>query len=139
MIQNIQCAGYKAFSDNLKLDLRPITIFFGKNNSGKTTLARLPVQIAASLSNTDSFYALSARGINFGSSFSDLANISNPHPAVFLGIQWSPRRNLALELQHVSSQEEPDTVQPTYIRVNGFQRSISLHRVNIHPCDLGDA
>jgi hypothetical protein len=128
VIQALRCEGYKAFSRPLNLELRPITVFFGKNNSGKTTLARLPLVVAASLTNPDSLYALSAHGLSFGSSFLDLATASNPHPAVALGIQWSPRRRLLLELQYVSSREEPDSVQPTFIDLDGSRNRVQLRR-----------
>jgi predicted ATPase len=126
VIQVFHCAGYKAFGEPVKLDTPLVTVFFGKNNSGKTTLVRLPVLIAASLTNPDSFYALSAHGLTFGSSFTDLTTASDPHPSIFLGIQWSARRRLAVTLQHVTSQQDADSVQPTFVQVDGTAKTIGL-------------
>jgi hypothetical protein len=127
MIQTLQCEGYKAFRQALNLDTPRITIFFGKNSSGKTTLARLPVLIAASLTNPDQFYSLSAHGITFGSSFTDIGSAFDPHPSLTLGIQWSTRKSLTITLQHISGQYQSDTVQPSFIKVDGTQREFPLN------------
>jgi AAA domain, putative AbiEii toxin, Type IV TA system len=126
MIQALQCEGYKVFKKPLTIQLPQITIIFGKNSSGKTSLARLPVLVAASLTNPYQFYTLSSRGLTFGSSFTDLANSQDPHPSLSLGIQWSSRRRLNITLQHISSQEDPDSVQPSFIQIDGTRRNIRL-------------
>ncbi len=41
-LKQVWCEGYKAFSRRTDLELRPVTVVFGRNNSGKTTLSRLP-------------------------------------------------------------------------------------------------
>jgi len=126
MIQAFQCAGYKAFSSPLQIETPHLTIFFGKNSSGKTTLAQLPILAAASLTNAEQFYSLSARGLSFASSFTTLASAVDPHPSLSLGVKWSARRRLAITLQHVSSQRDPDYVQPSFIQVDGARRVIKL-------------
>lgn len=126
MIKALQCSGYKVFKEALQLDMPRLSIFFGKNSSGKTTLVRLPILIAASLTNADQFYALSAHGLTFGSSFTDLANATDPHPALTFGLQWSTRKRLIVTLQHVASQQDSDSVQPSFIQVDGTRRNIGL-------------
>lgn len=49
MIDKIQFENYRAFGTKYSLELKPITVVFGKNNSGKTALLKLPVIIASSL------------------------------------------------------------------------------------------
>jgi hypothetical protein len=93
-------------------------VLFGKNNSGKTTLARLPLFIASSFSNQESFFSLSAAGQQFGSSFVDLASVDQAHPRVSFGMAWTSRRHMAIELQHVASQEGDDSVQPVTIQID---------------------
>lgn len=127
MIQELQCEGYKAFSRPLHINIPRLTIFFGKNSSGKTTLARLPVLVAASLTNTEQLYSLSARGITFASSFTDLASAVDPHPSLSLGVQWSARKRLTVTLQHISSQQDLDSVQPSFIQIDGTRRTIGLN------------
>jgi predicted ATPase len=126
MLQEIQSRGYKAFGDRLALKLRPITVFFGKNNSGKTSLARLPIVIAAGFTESESLYSLAARGLSFGSSFAELASMDNPHPSISYGIKWSQRKRISIDLQHIASSEDRDRVQPTSVEVNGYRREISL-------------
>ena len=49
MIATLGVEGYRAFSSPTTMSLRRLTVIFGKNNSGKTTLTRLPLFIGASL------------------------------------------------------------------------------------------
>lgn len=126
MIIELQCEGYKAFKAPVKVDIPRLTIFFGKNSSGKTTLARLPILIAASMTNPEQFYSLSAHNLDFASSFTDLASTIDPHPSLTLGVRWSARRSLMTRLQHVSSQQDPDYVQPSFIQVDRTSRTIKL-------------
>lgn len=50
MIDKISFKNYKIFRNRQTLTLKPITILIGKNNTGKTAIARLPTMIANSLS-----------------------------------------------------------------------------------------
>ncbi|WP_281635880.1 AAA family ATPase [Flavobacterium marginilacus] len=50
MINKISFKNYKLFKEKQTLELRPITILIGKNNSGKSAVAKLPTLIAGSLS-----------------------------------------------------------------------------------------
>lgn len=49
MIDKIQFENYRAFRTPQNLELKPITVIFGKNNSGKTALLKLPALIESSL------------------------------------------------------------------------------------------
>jgi len=50
MIDRIIFSGYKSFKDTSELELKPITVIFGKNSSGKSAVAKLPTLIETSLS-----------------------------------------------------------------------------------------
>lgn len=50
MINKISFKNYKLFKEEQTLELRPITILIGKNNSGKSAVLKLPTLIAGSLS-----------------------------------------------------------------------------------------
>ncbi|KAA1242518.1 DUF3696 domain-containing protein [Aquimarina sp. RZ0] len=50
MLDKIIFKGYKSFQNTNELELKPITILFGKNSSGKSAVAKLPTLIEASLS-----------------------------------------------------------------------------------------
>ena len=49
MIDSIEFENYRAFKTSQCLQLKPITVIFGKNNSGKTALLKLPVLLETSL------------------------------------------------------------------------------------------
>ncbi len=49
-ITSFGCARYKAFKEPVSIEIRPLTLFFGKNNSGKSALLRLPRLLLRALS-----------------------------------------------------------------------------------------
>ncbi|MCR5063370.1 MAG: AAA family ATPase, partial [Treponema sp.] len=58
MIDKIEFENYRVFSSNQNLEIKPITVVFGKNNSGKTALLKLPALIESSLKgNTDEVFS----------------------------------------------------------------------------------
>ena len=73
MISKIIFKNYKIFKEEQELEIKPITILFGKNNSGKSAIAKLPTLIEASLkgSSLDSVSVLND-GVELGSEFKDL-------------------------------------------------------------------
>jgi predicted ATPase len=116
-LRAVQCSGYKAFRTLTDLPLRQLTVLFGKNNSGKTTLARLPLFVVASVSNEASMYTLSAAGQRFGSSFADLGSVDQAHPSVSFGVHWTSNRRIAIELQNVISRDS-ESVQLVYLAID---------------------
>jgi AAA ATPase-like protein len=110
VLESMACSGYKAFRDPIRLDLAPLTVIFGKNNSGKTTLARLPLFIMASLADRK-MYALSAKEARFGSSFADLASSDQPHPRLSAMLGWKPSRMMFFDLQRVVSGSGGESIQ----------------------------
>lgn len=50
MINKLSFKNYKLFKEKQTLELKPITILIGKNNSGKSAVLKLPTLIAGSLS-----------------------------------------------------------------------------------------
>jgi predicted ATPase len=118
LLRAVQCQGYKGFSQSTRLPLRKITVLFGKNNSGKTTLARLPMFTAASFANNSTMYALAHNNIAFGASFLDLASLNQPHPRISFGMEWSRNNRLNVTLQNVISHAQEDTVQPVFFEMD---------------------
>jgi predicted ATPase len=49
MIDKIVFSGYKSFKEETELELKPLTILFGKNSAGKSAIAKLPTLFEASL------------------------------------------------------------------------------------------
>lgn len=110
-----RCKSYKAFREETRIQIKPLTLLFGKNNSGKSTLLRLPRLI---------LYALSARGRNgfpvkvdeltFGGRFVDLIHGGLTHGSVSLGIvidDEGERLDLNTTVQNVQNMP-PEAGQP---------------------------
>lgn len=73
MINKISFKNYKLFKEKQTLELKPITILIGKNNSGKSAILKLPVLIAGSLSGDfEEALKLDYLGVSLGSEFKDL-------------------------------------------------------------------
>lgn len=83
----IGCANYKPFRSRADIDFAPLTVFFGRNNSGKTALLRLPRLLLRCLSTQkrDGF-PLDVDELTFGESFHDLIHTRLPSGNVELSI-----------------------------------------------------
>ena len=81
-LDRIEFRGYKAFpggdseSEVLqRLTLAPLTIVFGKNNSGKSAVVRLPRLLLGSLaSNDERILPMEVRGVRYGGRFVDIVH-----------------------------------------------------------------
>lgn len=84
-LQNIAFRGYKAFPGGdpgadhdeewQRLDLAPLTLVFGKNNSGKSAVVRLPRLLLGGLACRDErILPLEDRGLRFGDRFVDIVH-----------------------------------------------------------------
>ncbi|WP_310555514.1 DUF3696 domain-containing protein [Flavobacterium sp.] len=73
MINKISFKNYKLFKEKQTLELKPITILIGKNNSGKSAVLKLPVMIAGSLSGEfEEALQLDYKNVRLGSEYRDL-------------------------------------------------------------------
>lgn len=73
MINKIKFKNFKIFKNWQELELRPITILIGKNNSGKSAIAKLPTMIAGSLTGRFSMPLIwENNGLKLGLSYEDL-------------------------------------------------------------------
>ncbi len=80
---------YKCFERRQTFELRPITVLLGRNNSGKSALARLPLLLRTGL-NTDSEAPLEREslGIELAGDFTDLIYGQRPHGKVTFGLRF---------------------------------------------------
>lgn len=73
MIDKISFKNYKIFKDSQTIELKPITVIFGKNNSGKSAIVKLPKLIESSLKSTVSTpIQINNDGVEFGLELRDL-------------------------------------------------------------------
>lgn len=77
MISEIQFTNYKIFKEKQSLKLKPITVLLGKNNSGKSAIAKLPLMIGNMLNGERLNWKIkvgsdSKNSVELGSSLKDL-------------------------------------------------------------------
>lgn len=73
MINKIAFKNYKVFKNKQILEIKPITILIGKNNTGKSAVLKLPTLIEGSLSKVfDLPFQLENDGVKIGNEYSDI-------------------------------------------------------------------
>jgi hypothetical protein len=96
---------YKAFPARESIDIRPLTVLIGRNSSGKSAVARLPMLLAGALSGrAESPLPLEAEGVDFAGSFVELIHNQQPHGAIGLAATFEneagARFELSAKVQH---------------------------------------
>ncbi|MDG6105163.1 DUF3696 domain-containing protein [Dactylosporangium aurantiacum] len=75
--------GYRSFADRQEIELRPITIVLGRNNSGKSALVRAPLVINSGIAtNSTAPLDLDRFGDDTLDSFTDLIYGGRPHGSI---------------------------------------------------------
>ncbi len=73
MVSKIRFKNFKLFKEWQELELKPITILIGKNNTGKTAVLKLPTMIAGSMNGSNSsILELENQSVKIGYSYEDL-------------------------------------------------------------------
>ncbi|MBF0179427.1 MAG: AAA family ATPase [Magnetococcales bacterium] len=80
-IVSFGCERYKAFRQRVEIELRPLTLILGKNNSGKSALLRLPRLLLRAISSRQNQrqFPLSVDGLSYGRVFRELIHGGYPH------------------------------------------------------------
>ncbi len=122
-LTEISCAGYKVFRDALNLEIRPLTVLVGKNNAGKSALARLPILLGHALSSGSRGELLDLRvgHLRFGSGFLDLIYRRRQHGELSLGARFEGGTQcveLDVTIQNLSRLDHDEPVVASY-RLSG--------------------
>ena len=100
-LKAIAFENYKAFSQKETIEIRPLTILIGRNSSGKSIIARLPLLIASAFSEqAQAPLELDFNGLDFGASFLDLIHNRFPHGAFGLGATLEQSERFYAKLQY---------------------------------------
>ena len=91
MINKISFKNYKLFKEKQTLELKPITILIGKNNSGKSAVAKLPVLISNGLKGLPLNWVFKIgdekeNSIELGTDFKDLVYNRNDKSFIEFGV-----------------------------------------------------
>ena len=126
---------YKPFALDEKVDIRPLTILIGRNNSGKSALARLPVLLGHAFSDrAKGPLDLDAGGLDFGGSLLDLIHGRSIHGSIELGFridsgsEWFEWR---VALQHYDEYKLQVIDQLEVVSSSGGR--VRLERANVDP------
>ncbi len=101
----ISFENYKAFPKRESMELRPLTVLIGRNSSGKSVIARLPLLLARALSErAEAPLELEFDGLDFGASFVDLIHKRFLHGAIGVGATFADdsghTHGFQVKLQH---------------------------------------
>jgi AAA ATPase domain len=132
VLNALSVARYKSFPNSVTIPLGKLTVLLGRNNSGKTAIARLPLLLAGALtseSTAGSPTPLSHRGVWFANRIEDLAHGSGPHGRFEIGADFgtdSPlgRLDMRAEVQLRSS---------TRSETSAFVANLRLDPVLVRP------
>lgn len=78
------CRNYKPFQEDVSIEVRPLTLIYGKNGSGKSALLRLIRLLLRTVSQTcpRGAFPLEVGEVTFGTGFQDLIHRRQPHDKV---------------------------------------------------------
>jgi len=106
IIEHITVQGYKPYATQCRLEIRPVTVLVGPNNSGKSALARLiPLVAGGLLADQGDPIPLESLGIRHGTTFHDLLSNRSLHGKIALKVGWKcdgEPIQLELEIQAVA-------------------------------------
>lgn len=135
MVSRIRFKNFKIFKEEQTLELCPITILIGKNNSGKSAVAKLPIMIAGSLSGKySSPLNLKHEGVKIASSNEELFyNKYMEDPLIFF--ISSDENNIETAINGQSGKSQLNIKKYIF---NGEVKSLDKHKFNGLVCDGAD-
>lgn len=102
-LASMSLANYRCFARQVDVELRPVTIILGRNNSGKSALVRAPVVCDTGI-RTESPAPLDLDRLNeeMLDSFTDLIYGNRPHGSVSLELEFDAAPRLTATIQNIA-------------------------------------
>lgn len=105
-LRRISLASYRCFDGTTDMELRPMTIVLGRNNSGKSALVRAPMVVEKGIrTNSPEPIDLDAIDDEIVESFTDLIYGHRPHGSITVGLDIEDSKGepllLAATIQHI--------------------------------------
>ena len=126
---------YKGYAEPTEVELAPLTILVGANNSGKTALAQAILLLAGGLAPSDKDTSeplpLESGGIHHGETFEDLVTGRNVHGSLNLSAVLaddSSELSLSATVRNVVSPTRPSERQISHWRLRSDGREVALKR-----------
>ncbi|WP_311747379.1 AAA family ATPase [Proteus columbae] len=103
MLESLEIENFKAFSNKQKLKLSPITLIYGPNSSGKSSLIQSIMMLKQSIlsKNKDGVVITSGDSIGLGD-FKSLVNSQNEDKKIFLSLHYKNNHNAQDYMQKFS-------------------------------------
>jgi len=119
MIDQISFKNYKSFKEEQTLVIRPLTILIGKNSTGKSAIAKLPVLIDNSFTNVDGEpFTLECDGVQFGGEYRDL--FYGRIPNAELEFKMTSSSGKVLHIKIITGFEKNSIPKIIYWELQGF-------------------
>ncbi|HEV7371784.1 AAA family ATPase [Arenibaculum sp.] len=106
------CRNYKPFKGDVSVELRPLTLVFGKNSSGKSALIRLMRLLLRAMSaRCRGGFPLEVDELSFGTTFRDLIHGRSPHGSASFSLKLQGDEGVFD--MNASVQNIDETIAPT--------------------------
>ncbi len=110
MITHIRAKNFKSWADSGKVQLAPLTGFFGTNSSGKSSLLQLLLLLKQSIGSDDVlFFGDEQSLVNLGS-FRDVIHGHDTDKTLALEFGCKPRQPLNISVPDVNANGQPDVL-----------------------------
>ena len=131
---------YKGYFEKTTVEIAPLTIFVGANNSGKSALARAVHLLASSLTiskgDAREPLAMKSDGVEHGRTFEDLVHGRSAHGRLSLSAVLAHRNiesSLSVTLQNVLRPSDPSERQILNWKLNCGEDQIEADRESVDP------
>ena len=131
---------YKSYVEETTVEIAPLTIFVGANNSGKSALARVVHLLASSLAisedDTREPLVMNSDGVEHGRTFEDLVHGRSAHGRLSLSAvlaHGNIESSLSVTLQNVLRPSGPSERQISNWRFNYGRDQIEAERESVDP------
>lgn len=100
MVSKISFQNFKLFNAEQSFELKPMTILIGKNNSGKSAIAKLPTLISESLKGAiDEPFSWENNGVILGSNYADLNHGKETTGLFKFSLEDNDGKKFSIEIQ----------------------------------------
>ena len=106
MLKHLRIQNFKCWEDTGTIDMAPITLFFGANSSGKSSIGQFLMMLKQTVEGHDQeavFYLSGENSVVQLSSYEEMVFQGNLKKNIVFEYQWSPNRDSDLTLRNSSS------------------------------------
>ena len=109
MFKHLRIQNFKCWEDTGTIDMAPITLFFGANSSGKSSIGQFLMMLKQTVQAHDQeavFYLGGENSVVQLSSYEEMVFQGNLESSIIFEYQWSPNRDSDLTLRNSSNLQE---------------------------------